>query len=211
MGKYTSSEYRQNENSTSADYAADALRLTEASGEWSADQKLPWDQHLLISAVSGGKRVRETSTIFPSIIVVEATTPAQLLNKLKQLRWNQWSSAFSYWISQSPCLWCLSSILLLVRWNMAYVPRSWRRRQLWGKKALLQTCYQYFCKGTSLPAVLGAALVCYLKQGTQSLPVMTLSTHCYPQSPICHPVKPSFHPRKYNWISFATNFWLASY
>lgn len=38
-----------------------------------------------------------------------------------------------------------------------------------GKKAMLQTWYQYFCKDASLPAVPGTALVCYLKQGTQIL------------------------------------------
>lgn len=134
------------------------------------------------------------------------------LDKLKQLRWNQWSLAFSYWISQSPYLWCLSSILLLVMWNMAYVQRSWWSRQLWREKShasnlvsvFLQRCFSSCCTRNSFSLLLEA-------RDSNLTPVMTLPTHCYPQSPACCPLKPSFHSRKCNWISFAANFWLASY
>lgn len=63
-----SSEYRENKSCISADHPP-----------------MPSDKLLLISAISEHKRLKEASTISPSIMMTEATTPAQLLTKLKQI------------------------------------------------------------------------------------------------------------------------------
>lgn len=105
----------------------------------------PSNQFLLISAVSEDRRVREACTIFPSIKMTEVST-VQLLSKLKQLGWNQGSSAFWSWISQSLCL-CFSPFCFYSG-QICHTFQEAGRVDNCGEKALLQTCCLYFCKDT---------------------------------------------------------------
>lgn len=171
---------------------------------------------LPVSAVSEDKRVRESSTIFPSVMT-EATTSAQLLNRLKQLGWNQWSSEFWWCISQSPCLWGFSPFCF-------YLGETWHMFQEAGKvdncggkyltanllSVFLQRYVSSHCARSSFSLLFEA-------RDTNLIPVMSLSAHwllpakSHLSSSQTRPSGLCSLPRTYNQINFATNFWLASH
>lgn len=85
------------------------------------------------------------------------------------------------------------SILLLLRWNMTYVPKAGKVDNGGGDGTdLAANLLSVFLQDTFLPVVPGAALACCLKQGTQTLFLWWHSQliDCCPQSPTCHPLKP---------------------